>query len=144
MVSRSSSEAEYKALANQAAEVIWVEVVLQELDGLQPHPPVLWCHNLGVMYLTTNPVFDACIKHVKIDFHLHERVAGGALLGSSIYIFKGELPSPLVSSIHESNIVTKHAHKKRLDILKSTSVPPTSPTGGILESAEDQLADIFT
>jgi hypothetical protein len=75
-VSRSSIEAEYKALANAAAEVMWVHKILDELGV--PHPKVgrLWCDNIGATYLTANPVFHAHTKHIEIDFHfVHEQVA---------------------------------------------------------------------
>ena len=79
-VSRSSTEAEYKALANGAAEAIWVESLLKELGVMQQRTPVLWCDNLGATYLTANPVFHARTKHIEIDFHfVRERVAAGVL-----------------------------------------------------------------
>jgi histone deacetylase 1/2 len=75
-VSWSSTEAEYKALANATAEMLWVQKLLTEL-GVQ-HPPVarLWCDNLGAKYLSAHPVFHARTKHIEIDFHfVRERVA---------------------------------------------------------------------
>jgi histone deacetylase 1/2 len=45
-VSRSSTESEYKALANAIAELIWVQSLLQELRISQARPPVLWCDNI--------------------------------------------------------------------------------------------------
>jgi histone deacetylase 1/2 len=75
-VSRSSTEAEYKALANATAELMWVQKLLAELHV--PHPPAarLWCDNLGAKYLSANPVFHARTKHIEIDFHfVRERVA---------------------------------------------------------------------
>ena len=79
-VSRSSTEAEYKALANGAAEAMWVESLLKELGVIQQRTPILWCDNLGATYLTTNPVFHARTKHIEIDFHfVRERVAAGDL-----------------------------------------------------------------
>ena len=75
-VSRSSTEAEYKALANGAAEAIWIDSVLTELGVPRQRTPILWCDNLGATYLTANPVFHARTKHIEIDFHfVRERVA---------------------------------------------------------------------
>jgi len=75
-VSRSSTEAEYKALANATAEMMWIQKLLTELRI--PHQKVarLWCDNLGAKYLSANPIFHARTKHIEIDFHfVRERVA---------------------------------------------------------------------
>jgi histone deacetylase 1/2 len=75
-VSRSSTDAEYKALANATAEVIWIQTLLAELGVPQPRPTVLWCDNLGATYLSANPVFHARTKHIEVDYHfIRERVA---------------------------------------------------------------------
>jgi histone deacetylase 1/2 len=76
IVSRSSTEAEYKSLANATAEMISVQRLLKEL-GVHHHPMAqLWCDNLGAKYLSYNPVLHARTKHIEIDFHfIRERVA---------------------------------------------------------------------
>jgi len=75
-VSRSSTEAEYKALANAVVEMVWVQKLLTELGIRHPPKARLWCDNLGATYLSANPVFHARTKHIEIDFHLvRERVA---------------------------------------------------------------------
>jgi hypothetical protein len=79
-VSRSSTEAEYKAIANVTAEMIWIKSLLKELGVFQSIPPRLWCDNLGATYLTINPVFHARTKHIKVDFHfVREQVARKAM-----------------------------------------------------------------
>ncbi|KAM0038591.1 putative RNA-directed DNA polymerase [Helianthus debilis subsp. tardiflorus] len=75
-VSRSSTEAEYKALANTVAELTWLETLMTELRVPMRMAPILWCDNLGATYLSANPVFHARTKHVEVDFHfVREKVA---------------------------------------------------------------------
>lgn len=75
-VSRSSTEAEYKSLANATAEVIWIQTLLQELRVPSPPAAQLWCDNIGATYLSANPVFHARTKHIEVDYHfVRERVA---------------------------------------------------------------------
>jgi hypothetical protein len=75
-VARSSTEAEYKALANGTAEVISLQYLLTDLHILSTSAPIIWCDNLGVTYLSANPVFHACTKHVEVDYHfVRDRVA---------------------------------------------------------------------
>lgn len=75
-VSRSSTEAEYKALANATAEIMWVQTLLYELQISSPSTAKLWCDNMGARYLSFNPVFHARTKHIEVDYHfVRERIA---------------------------------------------------------------------
>jgi hypothetical protein len=55
-VSRSSTEVEYKEIANATAELIWIQVLLRELGIHQPRPSKLWSVIL-VLHTLANPIF---------------------------------------------------------------------------------------
>ena len=75
-VSRSSTESEYKAIANATAEIMWVQTLLRELGVRSPQAARLWCDNIGAKYLSANPVFHARTKHIEVDYHfVRERVS---------------------------------------------------------------------
>jgi hypothetical protein len=77
---RSSSLAPKAFSDADWAEIIWVESVLREHGIKQKAAAVLWCDNLGAMYLSANPMFHAHMKHVEVDYHfVPERVAKGLI-----------------------------------------------------------------
>jgi len=68
-VARSSTEAEYRALANAASEMLWLLALFTELGYSILAPPQLLCDNLGATHLSFNPVQHSRIKHIQIDLH---------------------------------------------------------------------------
>ena len=75
-VACSSTEAEYKALADGTVEVIWLQYLLTDLQVPSVSAPTIWCDNLGATYLSANPILHARTKHVKVDYHfILDRVA---------------------------------------------------------------------
>ncbi|GKB25653.1 retrovirus-related pol polyprotein from transposon TNT 1-94 [Tanacetum coccineum] len=77
---RSSTEVEYKAIADTVAELTWLQALLHELGNRLSLTPILWCDNLGATYLLANPIFCARIKHVEIDYYfVREKVSQGDL-----------------------------------------------------------------
>lgn len=66
---RSSTEAEYRALALTASDISWILQLLTELHVFVPGPVSLWCDNMSAIALAHNPVFHARTKHIEIDYH---------------------------------------------------------------------------
>lgn len=66
-ISRPSSEAGYRAMANAAAELTWLVRLLEEL-GVQSLKPVqLHCDNQSAIHIAKNPVFHERTKHIEFD-----------------------------------------------------------------------------
>ena len=68
-VSRSSAEAEYRAVAHVVAETCWIRQLLQELHRPLDKASVVYCDNISAVYLSANPVQHRRTKHIEIDIH---------------------------------------------------------------------------
>ncbi|KAM2409828.1 hypothetical protein ACFX1X_028687 [Malus domestica] len=55
-VSRSSTEAEYRAMATTTAEIVWIQQLLLDLHISCQSVPLLHCDNLSAMALATNHI----------------------------------------------------------------------------------------
>ncbi|XP_028196718.1 uncharacterized protein LOC114381684 [Glycine soja] len=75
-VSHSSTEAEYRAMANTTVELTWLTFLLHDLRISLPSLPLLYCDNLSAFHMTINHVFHARNKYIELDYHyVRERVA---------------------------------------------------------------------
>jgi hypothetical protein len=80
-------------MANGVAEACWLHQLLVELHSPLSWGTLVYCDNISVVYLSTNPVQHQCTKHVEIDLHfVHERVA----------VFTKGLPSSVFSEFQSS------------------------------------------
>lgn len=74
-VARSSTEVEYRALAQCTTELTWVHQLLVDLHVPPQVPHTLWCDNQSAIALASNPIFHARSKHVEVDYHfIREKV----------------------------------------------------------------------
>lgn len=96
-------------MADTAAELTWLQALLRELGVSTQASPTLWCDNLGATYLSANPVFHACTKHIEIDFHfVREKVS------------KGELQVRFISTNDQvADVFTKPLSTPRFQFLRS-------------------------
>lgn len=68
-VARSSTEAEYRALASAAAELCWIKMILKNLGVYLSLPRMLWCDNVSALALASSPISLAKTKHIEVDYH---------------------------------------------------------------------------
>ncbi|CAJ2636545.1 unnamed protein product [Trifolium pratense] len=79
-VARSSSEAEYRALASATCELQWLVYLLQDLHVTCSKLPVLYCDNQSALHIAANPVFHERTKHLDIDCHVvREKLQAGLM-----------------------------------------------------------------
>jgi hypothetical protein len=77
-VSRSSTESEYKAVANATAEVMWIQTLLQELHINSPRAAKLWCDNIERSICQLIQCFMLELNILDIEFiSLGDQVADG-------------------------------------------------------------------
>jgi hypothetical protein len=79
-VSKSSSEAEYRALASATCELQWITFLLTDLKIQCDKLPALYCDSQSALHIASNPVFHERTKHLDIDCHIvRERLQGGLM-----------------------------------------------------------------
>ncbi|XP_072072082.1 uncharacterized mitochondrial protein AtMg00810-like [Arachis hypogaea] len=66
---RSSTEAEYRALADTTAEVVSVRWLLEDLGAPQSSPTDVFCDNRSAIQIAHNDVFHERTKHIELDCH---------------------------------------------------------------------------
>ena len=79
-ISKSSSEAEYRAMASASSETTWLVSLLTELGVTNLKPVTLYCDNQSAIHIGNNPVFHERTKHIEIDCHFtREKVLEGLI-----------------------------------------------------------------
>ncbi|CAL9003921.1 unnamed protein product [Prunus brigantina] len=67
VVSRSSAEAEYRGMAQDVCELLWLRRLLRDL-GFAPQKPMdLYCDNNAAIAIAHNPMQHDRTKHVEVD-----------------------------------------------------------------------------
>lgn len=89
IVSRSSTEFEYRALALATLEILWLTYLLQEIKVSLVQAPILYCDNQSAEALASNPKYHSRCKHIELDLHfMREHVAQKPLTMSHISNFE--------------------------------------------------------
>lgn len=123
VVSRSSAESEYRALADSAAEVRWIVSLLTELGVRLHQPSQIWCDNLSAKALASNPVQHVRSKHIEIDVHfVRDMILAGEIDVSYI-------PPSLQVANCFTKALTQTLFEKNRDKLSLCTVAPSSLKG---------------
>ncbi|WVZ08815.1 hypothetical protein V8G54_022161 [Vigna mungo] len=79
-VSRSSTEAEFRALAATTCEIQWLNYLLDDLQVKQVGTPALYCDNKSARHIAHNQSFHERTKHIELDCHVvREKIQANAL-----------------------------------------------------------------
>ncbi|XP_019179838.1 PREDICTED: uncharacterized protein LOC109175035 [Ipomoea nil] len=79
-ISRSPSEAEYRALALATCEMQWLFYLFEVLEVCLKDTAVLFSDSKSAIAMAENPVFHERTKHVEIDCHLiREKIQKGVI-----------------------------------------------------------------
>ncbi|XP_068338942.1 uncharacterized protein [Pyrus communis] len=125
-ISRSSTEAEYKALAHCASDVYWIRSLLKYVHQFLPLPPKLHCDNLSALALCSNPVFHSRIKHLDTDFHIvQEKVQKGDITVQ--YVPTEEQVADVFTKGLHSPIFVKHCLHLTLGAFKTRGLSSHQP-----------------
>ncbi|XP_050147277.1 secreted RxLR effector protein 161-like [Malus sylvestris] len=101
-VSRSSTEAEYKAIAHYTADIFWIRSLLRDMHQFLPPPSYLHCDNLSALAICSNP-----------DYHfVREKVQKGDMRVQYLPT-KEQVADVLTKGLH-SPIFVKHCHNLSL------------------------------
>ncbi|GKC76017.1 uncharacterized mitochondrial protein-like protein [Tanacetum coccineum] len=104
VVSRSSSKAEYRAMAQMTYELVWLRNLLGEIGFPQSKPMKMWCDNQAAIYIATNPVFHERTKHIEVDCYFTREKLDDGTIATPHIITKSQLADVLTKALPGTRI----------------------------------------
>ncbi|CAJ2650750.1 unnamed protein product [Trifolium pratense] len=107
IVSRSSTEAEYRAMASTTTEIVWLRWLLSDMGVPLSEPTPMYCDNKSAIQIAHNTVFHERTKHIEIDCHFTRH-----------HLQHGTITLPFISSsLQIADLFTKTHSIKRFRFL---------------------------
>ncbi|XP_014493112.1 uncharacterized protein LOC106755465 [Vigna radiata var. radiata] len=101
--SRSSTEAEYRALVATTCEIQWIQYLLDDLKVQEAGTPALYCDNKSARHIADNQSFHEWTKDIELDCHVvREKIQANLL-----HLL------PIRSDEQLADIFTKFPHRVR-------------------------------
>lgn len=69
IISRTSTEAEYRSMASTVCELQWLTNILTELHVPYTTPALLYCNNASAIHIANISSFHERTKHIDLDCH---------------------------------------------------------------------------
>ncbi|KAI3681100.1 hypothetical protein L6452_35883 [Arctium lappa] len=85
-VSRSSMEAEYRAMVVATCEVVWIRQLLKDFGVYHNHSTSLFCDNKSARQIAANPSYHERMKHIDIDYHYVREKVNDRTIPMAYYI----------------------------------------------------------
>jgi hypothetical protein len=127
LIALSTAEAKYIVLTTVARELLYLQLLIEELYTELPLPTPIYCDNQATIALASKPKFQACTKHIDIHFHfIRQHVKDGT--------FK-LLYCPTDDNV--ASAFTKALPRPRLQKLRA-SMALGYARGGVLESESSE------
>lgn len=110
VVARSSSEAEFQAMAQGVCELFWLKIILEDSKIKWDGPMRLYCDNKSAISIAHKPVQHDRTKHIEIDRHLFKEKLESLLICTPYVSTHGQLANILTKGLSSSvfqSIVSK-------------------------------------
>ena len=110
VVARSSTEAEFHAMALGVCELLWLKIMLEDLK-IKWHDPIrLYCDNKSTINIAHNPIQHDQPKNIEVDRHfIKERLESGLICTPYVTIGNqlADVLTKRLSTSNFENIISK-------------------------------------